>query len=318
MARIRIVAVLKVREWHLRSMILKPCFLNLFGRNRWSVGSCCSLGISITLFLLLVELSLLLSGGVLVLLVFRHQVVHVGLGLSELHLIHALTSVPVEEGLAAEHGGELLRDALEQLLDGSGVAHKGGRHLQTSWWDVAYSGFDVVGDPFNEVAAVLVLDIEHLLINLLHGHAATEHGSHSQVAAVAGVTGSHHVLGIKHLLGQLGHSQGTVLLAASGCQGSKARHEEVETGEGHHVDSQLPQVSVQLAREAQAGGDTRHGGRHQMVEITIGRSGQPQGTEADIVQGLIVNAVGLVSVLNQLMDRQGGIVGPHHGVRHLW
>merc|ERR1712170_308481 len=305
MARIRIVAVLKVREWHLRSMILKPCFLNLFGRNRWSVGSCCSLGISITLFLLLVELSLLLSGGVLVLLVFRHQVIHVGLGLSELHLIHALTSVPVEEGLAAEHGGELLRDALEQLLDGGGVAHKGGGHLQTTGRDVTDSGLHVVGDPFHKVAAVLVLDIEHLLIHLLHGHAATEHGSHCQVAAMAGVTSSHHVLGIKHLLGQLGHSQGTVLLAASGGQGSKAWHEEVEAGEGNHVDSQLSQVSVKLAGETQAGGDTRHGGRHQMVEITIGGSGQLEGTEADVIQGLVVNAVGLVCVLNQLMDRQG-------------
>ena len=36
--------------------------------------------------------------------------------LGELHLVHALASVPVKEGLAAEHGGELLRDPLEQLL----------------------------------------------------------------------------------------------------------------------------------------------------------------------------------------------------------
>ena len=36
--------------------------------------------------------------------------------LCELHLVHALASVPVEEGLAAEHGGELFGDSLEQLL----------------------------------------------------------------------------------------------------------------------------------------------------------------------------------------------------------
>merc|ERR1711998_552282 len=34
---------------------------------------------------------------------YGHEVVHVGLGLGELHLVHALTGVPVEEGLAAEH-----------------------------------------------------------------------------------------------------------------------------------------------------------------------------------------------------------------------
>ena len=54
------------------------------------------------LTLLLVEFALLLGGGVLVLLVLGHQVVHVGLGLSELHLVHALTSVPAQAGKSRE------------------------------------------------------------------------------------------------------------------------------------------------------------------------------------------------------------------------
>ncbi len=47
-----------------------------------------------------------------------------------------------------------------------------------------------------------------------------------------------------------------VLLGASRGKRSKARHEEVKTGEGHHVHRQLPKVSVQLAGEPQAGGHT--------------------------------------------------------------
>ena len=39
-------------------------------------------------------LTLLLHGGILVLLVLADQVVHVGLSLSELHLVHTLTGVP--------------------------------------------------------------------------------------------------------------------------------------------------------------------------------------------------------------------------------
>ena len=42
---------------------------------------------------------LVVNGGLLVLLVLGHEVVHVGLGLSELHLVHALASVPVKESL---------------------------------------------------------------------------------------------------------------------------------------------------------------------------------------------------------------------------
>ena len=258
--------------------------------------------LGILAFLLLVKFAFLLSGGILVLLVLRDQVVHVGLGFSELHLIHALTSVPMQESLATEHGSELLRDALEQLLDGGGVADEGGGHLQATGRDVAHGGLDVVGDPFHEVAAVLVLDVQHLLIHLLHGHAATEHGSHREVAAVTGVAGSHHVLGVEHLLGQLGHGQGPVLLGAAGGQGSEAGHEEVETGEGDHVDSQFTQIGVQLTRETQAGGHTRHGSRDQMVEVTVCGGCEFQGSEADVVEGFIVNAVGFICVFNQLMD----------------
>ena len=43
-----------------------------------------------------------------------------------------------------------------------------------------------------------------------------------QVAAVARVTGCHHVLGIEHLLGELGDGQRPVLLAAAGSEGGKA------------------------------------------------------------------------------------------------
>ena len=79
---------------------------------------------------------------------------------------------------------------------------------------------------------------------------------------------------------------------------SKARHEKVEPGEGDHVDSQLPEVSIELAREPETGGHTRHGQGHQVVEVTVGWGGELQGSEADVIESLIVNAVGLVCVLN--------------------
>ena len=39
--------------------------------------------------------------------------------------------------------------------------------------------------------------------------------------------------------------------------------------------------------------------------------------ETDVVERLVVDAEGLVGVLHQLVDRQGGVVGLHHGVRNL-
>ncbi|KAK6298833.1 hypothetical protein J4Q44_G00303430 [Coregonus suidteri] len=208
----------------------------------------------------------------------------------------------MEESLTAEHSCELLRDALEQLLDGSAVSNEGGSHLEASGRNVTDCSLDVVGDPFNEVAAVLVLYVQHLLVHLLHGHAPAEDCSHREVTAVTRVAGGHHVLRVKHLLSELWNRQGSVLLAAPAGEGGKAGHEEVETGEGHHVDCQFAQVSVELAGEAKAGGDPAHGRRHQVVEVSVGGRGEFEGTEADVVERLVVDTVGLVCVLYQLVD----------------
>ena len=257
---------------------------------------------TLVVVILIVQFHVLIHGGILVLLVLRDQVVHVGLGFGELHLIHALAGVPMQESLATEHGSELLRDALEQLLDGGGVADESGGHLQAAGRDVAHGGLDVVGDPLHEVTAVLVLHVLDLLLHLLHGHAAAEYGGDGEVAAVTGVAGSHHVLGVEHLLGQLGHGQGPVLLGAAGGQGSEAGHEEVETRERDHIDGQFTQIGVQLARETQTSCDARHGERDEVVEVAVGGGGQTQGSEADVVEGLVVDAEGLVRVLHELVN----------------
>ncbi|KAG7216959.1 hypothetical protein INR49_001613 [Caranx melampygus] len=194
---------------------------------------------------------------------------HQGPWPSELHFIHTFTCVPVQEGLTTEHGSELLRDAFEQLLDGCAVSNESDSHLEATGWNVTDSGLDIVGDPFDEVTAVLVLHVEHLLVNLLHGHAATEHGGDGQVTAMTWIACSHHILGIKHLLSELGNCEGTVLLAAPAGQWSKARHEEVQTRERHHVDSQFAEISIELTREAQASGDSTHGSGYQVVKVSV-------------------------------------------------
>lgn len=54
-----------------------------------------------------------------------------------------------------------------------------------------------------------------------------------------------------------------------------------------------------------------------MVQVIVGRGGQLESAEADVVQRLVINAEGLVGVLNELVDGEGGIVGLNNSVRNL-
>ncbi|KAF1748374.1 hypothetical protein GCK72_024841 [Caenorhabditis remanei] len=127
-------------------------------------------------------------------------------------------------------------------------------------------GLDIVRDPVNEIGGVLVLDIEHLFINLLHAHSSTEDSGGGQITSMSWITGGHHVLSIETLLGKCILKY---LLVTSAGQRSKSRHEEMKTREWNHVDCQLTEIRIELTGETKASGDTTHCGTDQMVEVSV-------------------------------------------------
>jgi hypothetical protein len=116
------------------------------------------------------------------------------------------------------------------------------------------------------------------------------------------VRGAHHVLGVKHLLRELGHCQSAVLLRAAGCQWSKACHEEVKTGERNQIHCNLPQIAVELTWETKAASTTAHCCTYKVVEITVGGRRQFQSPEANVIQGLVVQEETFIGVLDQLVE----------------
>ena len=108
-----------------------------------------------------------------------------------------------------------------------------------------------------------------------------------------------------------------VLLGAAGGQRGEAGHEEVEAGEGNHVDRQLAQVSVELAGEPEAGGHTGHGEGDQVVEVAVGGGGDLEAAAAHLEERLVVHAEHAVAVLQQLVQGEARVVRLRHGVGHL-
>jgi hypothetical protein len=155
----------------------------------------------------------------LVLLVLGDEISNIGLGLSDIHFVHALAAVSVVESLASE---ELVANMLEQLRDESAVTDEGRRSLKAGRLDAIERSYDAVGNLFEEVGGVHVLDVTNLIFDLLHKDCTTVYSGVSQLAAIAEVGTSHHVLQVENLLSELLRGDGTGAVSTS-------RNQERET-----------------------------------------------------------------------------------------
>lgn len=281
--------------------------------------------------LLLVQL--VIGTGLLVLHVLGNEILQVGLGLGlhvsaiyaalntrrthEFELVHTLSSVPVDVSLSPVHRRELVSNTLEEGLDRGTVADESRRHFETTRRNVTLSGRNVSWDPLDEVARVLGLDSLELVLDFSHGDLSSEDTAHSEVSTVTGVGGGHHVLGVEHLLSKLRNGDSAVRSRSTGGKGSETDHEEVETRERNHVDTELSQVRVELTGETETSGDTGHDDGNEVVKITVGGSGELESSEANVVKSLVVDTESSVRVLNELVDGEGGVVRLNDGVGDL-
>mmetsp|Transcript_17783 Transcript_17783/g.50652 ORF Transcript_17783/g.50652 Transcript_17783/m.50652 type:complete len:83 (+) Transcript_17783:567-815(+) len=82
---------------------------------------------------------------------------------------------------------------------------------------------------------------------------------------MAGISSTHHVLGVERLLSQFRDSKDTESLRAKGSERSETNQEKVQTRERNHVDCKLSEIAVELSRETEGARCSRNGISNQMV-----------------------------------------------------
>jgi hypothetical protein len=217
-----------------------------------------------------------------------------------------------QESLATEHGAELLANTFEEFLNRSGIPNESRRHFQSPGRNAASSSKNVVGDPLDDfisrikcertIARVLSLNTPHLFLDFLHADFSSEDGGDGQIPSLSRVGSSHHVLCVKHLLGQFRDTQGAERVTSTRRKGSESDHEKVQTGKGDHVDCEFSEIRVQLSGESETCGHAGHDCRDEVVKISVGRCIEFEGTDTDVIQGLIVDTEGLIRVFDELLN----------------
>merc|ERR1719262_587848 len=256
-------------------------------------------------------------------------------GLGELTFLHTLTDVPVDERTLGVHKVELVVDTGQSLGHSSGVGNHGtGAHDlgkvaagHDSGWLVVDATLEAGGTPVDELDGALRLDGGDSGVHVLGDDITTVHQADSHVFTVTGVTLGEHGGGLEHRVGDLAHGQLLVVRLLSRDDRRVRRKHEVDTRVGHQVGLELGDVHVQGAIETQGGSQRGRDLRDDAVQVGVGRALNVEAAAAHIIDGLVVQAEGHISVLQQgvggkhvivrLDDSSGGLRGWGHGVRQL-
>merc|ERR1719326_88511 len=273
-----------------------------------------------------------LGTDLLVLLLKRGKILT---GLRELTFLHTLTDVPVDEGTLGVHEVEFVVNARKSFCHSGRVGnHCAGAHdlgkiatRHHSGWLVVDAALETGRTPVDKLDRAFGLDGSNSGVHVLGDDITTVHQAHSHVFAVTRITLGEHRSGFEHRVGDLTHRQLLVVRLLSRDDRGVRRKHEVDAWVRHQVGLELSDVGVQSAIETQRGSQRGRDLRNDAVQVGVRRALDVEAAAAHIVDGLVVQAEGHISVLQQgvggkdvivrLDDSSGNLWGWGHGVRQL-
>jgi len=242
-------------------------------------------------------------------------------GLRELTFFHTFSDVPMDEGTFGVHKIELVVDAGEDLSDGSGVGNHAHGALHLGKVSSRNNGRRLIVDtaletsrgPVDELNGTLGLDGSNSGVDVFRDDITTVHKAASHVFSVTRVAFGHHGGRLESRVGDLGNGELLVVSLLSGDDWSVRGKHEMDSWVWHQVGLEFSNIDIQSTIESQRGGKGRDGLGDQSVQVGVGWSLDVELSSADIVDGFVVEHDGDISVLEQGVGGQNGVVWLNNG-----
>jgi len=186
-----------------------------------------------------------------------------------------------------------------------------------SWWLIVNTTFETSGGPINELDGSLGLDGSNGGVDIFGNNITSVHQAAGHIFSVTRVTFDHHTGGLKDAVGQFSDGKLFVISFLGGDDRSIGCQHKVDTRIRDQVGLKFSYIDVQSTIKTKRSGQRRDDLSNQSVQVGISGSFDIQVTSTDIIEGFIINLIGDISVFQEGVDTQDGVIGFDNGGSNL-
>ena len=232
----------------------------------------------------------------------------------------------MDEGSLGVHEIELVIDSGEDLSDGGGVGdHAAGSHdlgeittWDDGWWLVVDTALEAGWAPVDELDGSLGLDGGDSGVDILWDDITSVHEAASHVLSVSWVALGHHGGWLEGGVGDLSDGELLVISFLGGDDwGVRGKH-EMDSWLWHQVGLELSNINVQSTIESEGGSEGGDDLGNESVQVGVGWSLDIEVSSADIINGFVIDHDSDISVLEERVGGEDGVVWLNNGGGDLW
>merc|ERR1712070_912466 len=232
----------------------------------------------------------------------------------------------MDEGSLGVHEIEFVINSGEDLSDGSRVGdHADGSHdlgeittWDDGWWLIVDTALETGWAPVNELNGSLGLDGGDGSVDILWGDITSVHEAASHVLSVSWIALGHHGGWLERGVGDLSDGELLVVSFLGGDNWGIRRKHEMDSWIWDQVSLEFSDIDVKGTIESEGGGERGDNLSDESVQVGVGWSLDIEVSSADIINGFVIDHDGDISVLEEGVSGEDGVVWLNNGSGDLW